>query len=50
MILLYDYNIPMQMPNNVVPACMLYVAAGPMHELETPWPFVKCTVYTVSIL
>ena len=25
-------NIPIQMPNNVVPACMLYVAADPMHE------------------
>ena len=32
------------MPNIVVPACMLYVAAGPMHGLLTPLPFVNCTV------
>ena len=30
----------MQMPNNLVPACMLYVAADPMHGLVTPLPFV----------
>ena len=38
----------MQMPNNVVPACMLHVAADPMHGVVTLLPFVKCTA--VSIL
>ena len=33
----------MQVPNNVVPACMLHVAADPMHGHVTPFPFVKCT-------
>ena len=31
------------MHNNVVPACMLYVAADVMHGVVTPVPFVKCT-------
>ena len=34
----------MQMLNNVVPACMLYVAADPMQGHVTPLPFVKCPV------
>ena len=34
----------MLMPYNVVPVCMLYVAADPMHGLVTPLLFVKCTV------
>ena len=37
------------MPNNVVPACMLYVAADPMHGLVTPLPFVMCTVSILKI-
>ena len=41
--LLYEYNIPMQMPNNVVPVCMLYVAADHVHGLVTSLPFVRCT-------
>ena len=39
----------MQMHINVVPACMLYVAADPMYELVTPLPFVKCSVCIVKI-
>ena len=37
------------MSNNVVPACMLYVAADPMHELVTPLPFVKGTISILKI-
>ena len=40
----------MQMSNNVVPACMLYVTADPMHGLVTPLPFVKCTVSILDII
>ena len=39
----------MQMPNNTVPACMLYVAADPMHGLVIPLPFVKFTVSLLKI-
>ena len=47
--LLYEYNIPMQMPNNLVPACMLHVAADLIHGLVTPLPFVKCSVSILKI-
>ena len=33
----------MQMPNNVVLACMLYVVADPMQGFVTSLLFVKCT-------
>ena len=39
----------MQMPYNVVPACMLYVAVDPVYGLVTPLPFVKCTVSILKI-
>ena len=32
-----------------MPACMLYVAADPMHGLVTPLPFVMCTVSILKI-
>ena len=38
----------MQMSTNVVPVCMLHVAADP-HGLVTSLPFVKCKVSILKI-
>ena len=40
----------MQMPYNVVPACMLYVAADPIHGFVTSLTFVKCTVSILKVI